>query len=71
MTEAKNFSPKKKSWKGNEMVLFKKFVARSKENFEESLHALTIKPKVNKGKSSERLGRYQRNRFVIAWIREL
>ena len=53
------------------MVLFKKFVARNKENFEESLHALTIKPKVNKGKSSERLGRYQRNRFVIAWIREL
>ena len=53
------------------MVLFKKFVARSKENFEESLHALTIKPKVNKGKSSERLGRYQRNRFVIAWVREL
>lgn len=53
------------------MVLFKKFVARSKENFEESLHALTIKPKVNKGKSSERLGQYQRNRFVIAWIREL
>ena len=68
MTE-KNRS-KKKSWKGNEMVLFKKFVARSKENFEK-VCALTIKPKVNKGKSSERLGRYQRNRFVIAWIREL
>jgi len=53
------------------MVLFKKFFARSKENFEESLPALTIKPKVNNGKSSERLGRYERNIFVIAWIRKL
>jgi len=53
------------------MVLFKKFFARSKENFEESLPALTIKPKANKGKSSERLARHQRNIIVIFWIREL
>jgi len=53
------------------MPLFKKFFTRSKENFEESLHALTIKPMINKEKSSKRLGRYQRNIIVIAWIREL
>ena len=29
-------------------MVFSKIFARSKENFEESLHALTIKPKVNK-----------------------
>ena len=53
------------------MAHFKKFGARSNENFEESLPALTIKPKVNNEKSSERLGRYERNIFVIAWIRKL